>query len=182
MPVKNRAVMILKLRLYPALLQKGKLDDLVEKAQELAVEEIIPIETKHTVLKMDEKAKMKVTLRWEKIAQAAAKQSGVSQLVKIQPPRKFEKIVAGIPENERAVLFHPLGKTEAFKDWVRELSPGETLHLFLGPEGGFSDSEVALFSQRRGKKNIVGLGETLLKADTAFIGVVSALRFLFASS
>ncbi len=170
---------MLSLRIYPALLQKGKIDGLVEKAQELAVEEICPLETKHTVLKMDGNAKIKVLGRWQKIAQAAAKQSGVSRLVNIQSPQKFEKAVAEVPENESAVLFHPCEKAEAFKDWARGLTPGETLHLFLGPEGGFSDSEVAFFSARHGKKNIVQLGETLLRADTAFIGVVSALRFLF---
>lgn len=169
----------LQIRIYPALLQKGKIDDLVEKAQELAVQEILPTETKHTVLKMDENAKMKVLLRWNKIAREAAKQSGSSQLVRISAPQKFEKAVAGVPEKEWAVLFHPCEEAEAFAGWAPKISGGETLHLFLGPEGGFSDSEVQAFSKRRGKKSVVELGDTLLKADTAFIGVVSALRFLF---
>ena len=175
----NQSAPPLKLRLYSSLLQKGKMDGLVEKAQELAVDEIIPLETKHTVLKMDEHAKMKVLLRWNKISQAAAKQSGVSRLVKIGSPQKFEKAAAAVPENERAVIFHPSEKAQPFSAWIRELSSGETLHLFLGPEGGFSETEAAAFMEGPGKRNLVSLGETLLKADTAFIGIVSALRFLF---
>ncbi len=176
---QNQSSPMLKLRLYPALLQKGKTDILVEKAQELAVDEIIPLETKHTVLKMEEHAKIKVLLRWNKIAQAAAKQSGVSRLVKIASPQKFEKAAADVPANERAVLFHPSEKARPFGAWVRELSSGETLHLFLGPEGGFSEAEAAAFMGAAGKRDMVELGETLLRADTAFIGIVSALRFLF---
>ncbi len=169
----------LTLHVYPALLQKGKSDGLIEKAQELRVQSLTPLETKHTVLKMDEEAKIKVMLRWKKIAQEAAKQSGSAKLADLRPPQKFEKALAGLPENEQAVLFHPSGKAQSFAEWAGGISEGESLHLFIGPEGGFSDAEAETFLAGGGKRKIVELGDTLLKADTAFIGIVSSLRFLF---
>ncbi len=169
----------LSLRFYPALLQKGKMDYLIEKAQELGVRELTPLETEHTVLKINQSAKEKVMLRWKRIAQEAAKQSGSPILVSLQPPRPFLKALENIPENEQAVLFHPSGDAENFRDWVRGISSAGPLHLFLGPEGGFSRGEVLAFRQSRGKRAIVKLGDTILKADTAFVGAAASLRFLF---
>ncbi|MBI3312952.1 MAG: 16S rRNA (uracil(1498)-N(3))-methyltransferase [Candidatus Omnitrophica bacterium] len=164
----------LQIRVCQALLQKGKMDDLVRKAQELGVDEICPMETSRTVLRMNAESGKRVLQRWEKIAREAAKQSGSLQLVKITNFEKFSKILQTIPKGEVVAVFHPSAKAVGFRDWIKSLESvnARRVNLFLGPEGGFAEEEI---------KNLplINLGQNILKADTAFLAVVSALRLFF---
>jgi 16S rRNA (uracil1498-N3)-methyltransferase len=166
----------LMLNVYPALLQKGKLDDLVQKAQELGIQKIFPVETRRTVAKMTPEARKKVMGRWEKIAREAAKQSGSLRLTEIHEPAEFKKAVQGLPAGSQIALFHPTEKM-SFPEWIKTVKPEKEIHLFFGPEGGFEDAEVE-WAISKGAV-VVGLGDILLKADTAFYGVTAALKFLF---
>lgn len=161
---------------YPALLQKGKMDDLVRQMQELGVEGFFPIETERTMVKMESQARIKIVERWRKIVQEAAKQSGSLKAMKIGEPRSLKEVLQGIPKSSGTV-FHPEGKTLPFADWVKDLKRESNLHLFFGPEGGFSEKEISVFESQGFSK--VKLGANILKADTAILGVVSALEFIF---
>ena len=182
----------LEIRICQAMLQKGKMDGLVEKAQELGVQEIWPVETSRTVVKMSGESSERVLARWEKIAREAAKQSGSLELVKISEPQKLDKVLAQIPDGEKVAIFHPDAKAENFREWVECLIPpplssphemgggkqgGNTIYLFLGPEGGFSDQEVEKMLKKKSAA-LVSLGKNILKADTAFLAVISALRLM----
>lgn len=166
----------LVLSVYPALLQKGKLDDLVQKAQELGVQKIFPVETRRTIAKMTPEARKKVVARWGKISQEAAKQSGSLMLTEIVEPAEFKKVLQGLPAGSQIALFHPTERMP-FPDWIKTVKPEKEIHLFFGPEGGFEDAEVE-WAISKGAV-VVGLGDILLKADTAFYGVTAALKFLF---
>ena len=163
--------------LYPALLQKGKTDDLVEKAQELGVQSLMPIETERTVARMNPKAQAKVLQRWSRISQEAAKQSGTRRLIDIREPQSLKDALSNLSEKDKIVFFHPTQEAMAFETWVKSVSLSQKMHLFLGPEGGFSEKEVLRLEEHGATK--VRLTETILRADTAFIGVVASLRFLF---
>lgn len=165
------------LTVYPALIQKGKIDDLVRQMQELGAAGFFPVESERTIVKMDAGAKVKAAQRWEKIAREAAKQSGSLSVLKIAEPAALKEVLKGIPAGETKVVFHPGSESTAFRPWTKSIQKGDKLHLFFGPEGGFSEKEAAIF--RAHDFYQVGLGPTLLKADTALLGVVSALKFLF---
>jgi 16S rRNA (uracil1498-N3)-methyltransferase len=167
----------LVLKLYVGIPQRGKMDDLVEKAQELQVQVLVPLNTERTIIKMAASAEAKVLHRWEKIAQEAAKQSGNTHLIQIQAPTAFKKALETIPESETMALFHPEGNALSFQNWIENMDAHSTLHLFIGPEGGFSDKEVQMVRDKKGQ--IVRLGTSILKVDTAFVGSIAALRFLF---
>ncbi len=187
----------ISLFVYPALLQKGKLDDLVRQIQELGVDGFFPVETERTIVKMEAQAKTRMAARWEKIVREAAKQSGSLISLKVREPLNLSEALRQIPVEDTVVVFHPDKSAIKFREWVGSLchpeegqSPDEgsrsfaalrmtykACHLFFGPEGGFTEKEMALFESKKTAK--VRLVDTLLKADTALLGVVAAVRFLF---
>jgi 16S rRNA (uracil1498-N3)-methyltransferase len=171
------------LRVFPAMLRKGKTDLLVEKAQELGVHEFRPIVSEHCEVQVAEEKTGKILDRWNRIAREASKQSGSLRLLRIEAPRSFREALGDLPSGEPAVIFHPGTDSAAFPDWlagIRERKAElKALNIFIGPEGGFSEDEIrwAKWHLKEKDLQLVGLGEVLFKADTAFIGIVSSLRF-----
>lgn len=174
----RRAVRGIPLFVYPAFIQKGKMDELVRQMQELGVQGFFPLETERTVVKMTADAKEKVAERWGKITHEAAKQSGSLEQMRTDGPRSLKEILSRLPSEEALAVFHPDKKAVPFKEWSAKRNPQQALHLFFGPEGGFSEKEAALLESHGAVR--VGLGETILKADTAVLGTAAALKFLSA--
>jgi 16S rRNA (uracil1498-N3)-methyltransferase len=170
------------LRVFPVMLRKGKTDLLVEKAQELGVREFCAITSEHCEVKIAPEKAGKIVERWNRIAREASKQSGNLKLLRIEAPRSFKEAIEKLSPEESVMIFHPgpgslpfpqwLGEIQGFRDKIR------ILNLFIGPEGGFSEDEIRWVKWHRKEKNLrlVGLGEVLFKADTAFVGIVAALR------
>ncbi len=171
-----------ELVVYVGIPQRGKMDSLIEKSQELGVMSVVPLETERTMVRMKAGESAKVLFRWERIAKEAAKQSGALKLLQIYEPISLMKALDLIPPTAVTAIFHPSEDALPFRQWVDDLSRSReksipSFHLFFGPEGGFSEGEVRLVLERKVTK--IGLGKTLLKVDTAFVGVISSLRFLF---
>lgn len=167
---------LLEIFVYPALLQKGKMDDLVRQLQELGIQSFYPIETERTVAKMDSQAKIRVVQRWEKIAAEACKQSGTLMKMKIGTPCRLKDKLSFSKEAPKAV-FHRGPEAIPFNRWVQKIEVPAQCHLFFGPEGGWSDSELERF-QSNDVPQIL-LGDNILKADTAILSVAAALKLLF---
>lgn len=176
-PVEAASEFKLVLKIHPALLQKGKMDELVEKAQELGVQEILPVESERTMVKMSQTDAAKVLSRWERLAREAAKQSGSKHIVRLNAPKGLPQSLEAVPAVERKIIFHPNPEARPFQDWIKSVKAGQVLHLFLGPEGGWSQKEIRLACDKGAE--VVELGPTVLKADTAFLGIAGALRFLY---
>ena len=171
------------LRVFPAMLRKGKTDLLVEKAQELGVHEFRPIVSEHCEIQIAKEKTEKIVERWNRIAREASKQSGNLKILKIDAPRSFKEALGGLSPDESVVIFHPGPEAAPFPEWLSKLRESraeiKTLNVFIGPEGGFSQEEIRWAKWHRKEKNLqlVELGEVLFKADTAFIGIVASLRF-----
>lgn len=189
-----------EVRVCPALLQKGKMDTLVRWAQELGVREMIPIVTERTVCRLSAAAEPGAMGRWLKIAAEAAKQSGSIRLLTLTPVSDIRNLWQRMKPGQTVAIFHPGAGAVPFESWILSLRdrikknrsphPGSgacsaSINLLFGPEGGFAPKEVetALASCRECGLDAaaVGLGPSVLKADTAFLGVVAALRFLLDS-
>ncbi len=174
---------VLTLRVFPVMLRKGKTDLLVEKAQELGVHEFHPIVSEHCEVKIAEEKTGKIIERWNRIAREASKQSGSLKILKIEAPRSFKEALGSLSDDEPVVIFHPGPDSATFPKWLADIQRLKdtinALNIFIGPEGGFSEDEIRWAKWHRKEKNLqlVGLGEVLFKADTAFIGIVASLRF-----
>lgn len=173
-PLKEKSII---LKVAQALPQKRKMDDLVKKAEELGVHELTLLETERTVVKMRPEARERARNRWERIVIEAAKQSGSSVFMQVEGPLSFEKALEEkLKPSDAAFLFHPDKTGLPFSSVVKNFD--RSLFLFFGPEGGFTEKEIRLAESRGVKK--VFLGDSTLRLETAFLGVLSAIRFLSA--
>jgi len=175
-------------RLHIALIQKNKMEFLLEKCQELGLDEICPLETDRSTWKLKPEAGKRVMERWRKKSREAVKQSGSSRLTRIEPVQTLGDALSSLGGEGLTAVFHPGSGGVKFKDWVetvlREKGAGKVkqLDLFFGPEGGFSNPELKDFETHaaRAKQKIqyVDLGENILRVETAVLGVLTALKLL----
>lgn len=156
----------LDLTLATAVLKADKFDLVVQKAVELGVTTLVPLETVRCEVKIKDAGK-KVE-RWQRIALEAAKQSGRSRLMRIAEPRAFEKFVADKRDHE-AVLF-----SERDGISFSEIGTTEKITAIVGPAGGWDDSELEL-AEKHGVR-VVTFGGRTLRAETAAIVVAAILQ------
>ena len=132
-----------KIYLFQGLPKADKMELIIQKAVELGAFQVIPVAMKRCVVKLDEKKADSKIKRWQGIAESAAKQSKRSLIPKVTEPMSYKEAVAYaemldqklVPyENERGMA--------ATKEAVEAIRPGESIGIFIGPEGGFEEKEV----------------------------------------
>lgn len=159
--------------LFQALPKGERMEYVIQKAVELGVHEIIPVEMKYCVVRLDEKKKAKKRDRWQAIAESAAKQAKRSRIPQVHPVMSYQDAVAYakecdyclVPyENERGMA----GTREA----LNKIETGKDISVIIGPEGGFSNEEIEMVRQ---DMDVISLGKRILRTDTAAITVMSML-------
>lgn len=168
----------LDLTLAVALLKGEKFDLVLQKAVELGVTRIVPLQTKRADAKLkDAREAEKKLERWRKIVFESAKQCGRARLMQIEIPQNFEKFVEesspADSKDETRVLFSERGGDEKFSD----LKPVEKFVAVIGSEGGWEDAEIDF--ARAGGFKIVTLGGRILRAETAAISIAAILQNRF---
>ncbi|MDP9455349.1 MAG: 16S rRNA (uracil(1498)-N(3))-methyltransferase [Actinomycetota bacterium] len=153
-----------RVTLYQAVPKGRHMDLVVEKATELGVGAIVPIVTEHGVVRLD-RGDGKVE-RWRRVALAAARQS---QRLRIPEVREAVPFAEAMGEaGESGVLLHNGPELPPIEDAV----PNSAVGLFVGPEGGFSEGELALAVGEGAK--LASLGPFRLRSETA--GMVAVAR------
>jgi 16S rRNA (uracil1498-N3)-methyltransferase len=146
----------------------ARLDYLVEKAAELGVRTLIPILCEHTIARSDKQERL------QKIALAAMKQCGRSWLPRIQHPQQYHALISNSAHWPlRIIPYEKAGSDRAMK---MELSRHAEIHsalIVIGPEGGFSDSEMNLALSEGFQQ--VTLGPRRLRTETAALVAVTQL-------
>ncbi|CAN5471131.1 16S rRNA (uracil(1498)-N(3))-methyltransferase [soil metagenome] len=155
----------LDLTLACALLKGEKFDLVVQKAVELGIAKLIPLNTKRADVKFKESEKK--TERWRKIALEAAKQCGRADLMKIELPVDFAEFIKNAADAK--ILFSERGG-ESFS----AIRKSEKMIAFVGSEGGWEDSEIELATSNGCQ--IITLGGRILRAETAAIAITAILQ------
>lgn len=163
----------LNIALACAIPKNAKMDYIVEKTTELGVDTIIPLLTKRTIVELSYDRAASRIKRWQKIAQEAAKQCGRIRLPKIKPVARFEEAIRCAKGYELAIIPNLAEKTRRISDAISNFK-GKSVIAFIGPEGDFTEEEIAL--AKDSGCVAVSLGELTLRVDTAAISVVSFLR------
>lgn len=158
----------LDLTLGVALLKGEKFDLIVQKAVELGVNRLVPLNTKRADVKLKD-AEKKLT-RWQKIALEACKQSGRARLMQIENPSDFEGFteIAGGTK----ILFAERGG-EAFS----AIEETKMITAVVGAEGGWETPEIE--AAREKGFQIITFGGRILRAETAVIAVAAILQNQF---
>lgn len=159
--------------LFQALPKGERMEYVIQKAVELGVYEIIPVEMKYCVVRLDEKKKEKKTERWQAIAESAAKQAKRSLIPKIHPVMSYKEAVAYAKECDYCLVPYENEKgMSGTKEVLRQLETGKDISVMIGPEGGFAKEEIELV---REDMEVISLGRRILRTDTAAITVMSML-------
>lgn len=165
-----------KVFLFQGLPKADKMELIIQKAVELGVFSVIPVATKRAVVKLDEKkAKSKIT-RWQGISEAAAKQSKRRVIPEITQVMSFKEAVEFAADMDVKLIPYELAEgMESTKDIIGKLQPGQQIAVFIGPEGGFDEAEVAL-AEEKGVLPIT-LGRRILRTETAGFTLLSWIMY-----
>lgn len=165
-----------KVTLYQGLPKGDKMELIIQKSTELGVDRIIPVICERTVVKLDIKKSEERQLRWQRVAEEAAKQSRRTSIPVVSKPIRFEQAVEHLSPDVLAVM--PWEKQVA--GGMRHIlktnwETGRQVVLFIGPEGGFSPRE-ALLAQTNGV-HLVSLGPRIMRTETAGIVAVAVVLY-----
>lgn len=139
---------------------------IIQKAVELGVYEVIPVAMKNCVVKLDEKKAQAKTTRWQEIAKSAAKQAKRSLIPTVQSPITWKEAVTRMKELDvRLVPYENERGMEATREAVSGILPGQTVGIWVGPEGGFAPEEIAAVQAEELK--LISLGNRILRTETA---------------
>ena len=153
--------------LVAALIKGPRYETAIEKAVELGVSRIIPVQTHHTVIKPPSQQRLG---RWGNIAAAAAKQCRRGYAPIVHEPSQLNDVIDSLSEGERFVVAHPGGEPDAL-----EQLPTDSRHvtLLIGPEGGLHDSEMANCVENGAL--LLDLGPRRLRTETAVTATMALL-------
>lgn len=162
--------------LFQGLPKQDKMEFIVQKAVELGVFEIVPVATKRAVVKLDEKKSRKKMERWQEIAKSAAKQSGRGIIPFVGPVLSFKEALELSRELDVVLIPYELAEDiQETKNVISQISRGQSVGIFIGPEGGFDKEEIEL-AVLAGAKPIT-LGKRILRTETAGVTAMSILMF-----
>lgn len=162
-----------KIYLFLGIPKGERMETVIEKAVELGVYEIIPVTMKYCVVRLDEKKAVKKTARWQEIARSAAKQSKRSIIPKVHDVMSFQDAVAYAHSCDvRLVPYENEAGMIATKEALKSIKTGDSISVFIGPEGGISDAEIEVLRQ---DAKVISLGKRILRTDTAAISAMTML-------
>ncbi len=165
-----------QITLYQGLPKADKMEFIIQKAVELGAVRIVPVETRRAVVKLDAKKAASKQQRWQSIAEAAAKQSKRRVIPEVSLPVRFDEAVKEARGMDIGLIPYELAQgMEHTKEMISGLTPGRTIAVFIGPEGGFEEDEIAL--ARANGIEPVTLGRRILRTETAGLTILSWIMY-----
>ena len=158
----------IKISLGQSLIKTEPFSFSIQKATELGVASISPLYTERTVIKLKSNSTKSRKARWQSIATHACQQCGENWLPEINEIQRLKDWAQAVKAEHKIVLY-PNAETK-----LSSLTFDDSVAIAVGPEGDFTDSEINLLTEKDFLP--VKLGERVLRADTAVISVVSAIR------
>lgn len=176
-----------RLHLYLGLLKASHWDYALEKGTELGVASFVPVLTPRTVVLLHEVDRVKSKHeRWSRIVMAAAKQSGRADLPLVREPVQFRDAIRACKDKGLTLMAWEGMKgsvaAETLRLALREADQKRgagslDVHLFIGPEGGFSSEEVEMAEAEDAV--VFGMGPRVLRAETAAAAAVTLVQYEF---
>ncbi len=162
-----------KIYLFQAVAKGDKLETIIEKSVELGVYEIIPVEMKNCVVKLDEKKRKNRLERYQAISVSAARQSKRSIVPQVHEFMSFSEALEYAKRLD--VLLLPFESKNGMKDTYDVLDGikcRDSIGVFIGPEGGFDSTEIDMVKDIC---RVISLGKRILRTETAAIATMSML-------
>ena len=166
-----------KIYLFQGLPKSDKMELIIQKAVELGAYEIVPVSTKRAIVKLDAKKEASKLKRWQAIAEGAAKQSGRMLVPQIHELMTFSEALQMAKTLDINVIPYECAKgMNGTREIFGSIKPGKSVGIFIGPEGGFEESEVE--KAKEAGVHPVTLGKRILRTETAGLTTLSILMYL----
>ncbi len=162
--------------LFQGLPKGDKMELIIQKAVELGVHEIIPVSTKRSVVKLDDKKAKSKRERWQGISEAAAKQSKRRIIPAVTEVMTMKQAIEYAKDFEiKLIPYENAEGMKKTKEIIESITPGKKVAIFIGPEGGLEPAEVTL-AMEAGIEPIT-LGKRILRTETAGMTVLAWLMY-----
>lgn len=165
-----------RLFLFQGLPKSDKMELIIQKAVELGAFKIIPVKTSRTIVKLDAKKEVSKLARWQTISKSAAKQSKRGIIPEISSVMSFKEAIDYVKDFDLNIIpyehFEDMSETKKLLDKVNK---GMNIGIFIGPEGGFAQSEIDYALEH--SVYPVSLGRRILRTETAGLAILSILMF-----
>ena len=167
-----------QIHVFQGLPKGDKLEFIIEKLTEIGVKELTPVPMKRSVVKLQEKDNQKKMVRWNKIAEVAAKQSGRDEILKINDVINYKNIFNYLKDYDIVLLAYEKEEKLTLKKALSKLDKTKEnkVAVLIGPEGGFDDIEIEQAKQNS-LVNIVTLGKRILRTETAPLVISSNILY-----
>ncbi len=163
-----------KITLAQGLAKGEKMDFIIQKAVEMGVSSIVPVAMEHSVVRLEGAKADKKVERWQKIAEAAAKQSKRDIIPQVQPVQTIQQMLAN-NDLQHKIIAYECEDRLGLKTALQSCHNLQELLLIIGPEGGISEFELEL--ARKNGAVPVSLGKRILRAETAGVVALSAILY-----
>ena len=165
----------IKITLLQGLPKGDKMELVVQKGVELGASEIVPVAMQNCVVKLDHKRAEHKRARWQAIAESAAKQSKRSLVPVVRPVCTFSEAAAYARELDVRLFPYEQERGMAHtREVLQKVKKGDSVGIFIGPEGGFSAGEVESI---RHEMEIISLGNRILRTETAGLAALAMLLY-----
>lgn len=162
-----------KVTIYQGIPKSDKMEYIIQKSVELGAFNIVPVEMKYCVAKINNPEKK--LKRWQDISEAAAKQSKRTIIPKIENPINIKQLCEKMKSFDLCLLAYENEKGITIKHELNNNININSIAVIVGPEGGFDYSEVEML-QKNGAK-CVSLGKRILRTETAPIAMLSMIMY-----
>lgn len=165
-----------EITLFQGFPKGDKMELIIQKTVELGVTRIVPVMTKRTVVKLDDKKAKKKTERYNMIAESAAKQSGRGMIPEVTMPVSFAEAVSMAEKLDMNIIpYEEAEGVEYSRNIIKSIKGKKSLGIFIGPEGGFAQEEVE--KALDAGASAITLGHRILRTETAGMAVISIIMF-----
>ncbi|MEE8885712.1 MAG: 16S rRNA (uracil(1498)-N(3))-methyltransferase [Eubacteriales bacterium] len=166
-----------KIWLFQCLPKGDKMETVVQKAVELGAFAIVPVSSARCVMKLDERRGVQKVARWNAISEAAAKQSKRLIIPEVKPVMRFKDALKMAQDIDvKLIPYERQDGMAGTRKILNAITPGQSVAVIIGPEGGFDDAEVKE-AQESGFEPIT-LGKRILRTETAGMTTLSILMYL----
>ena len=177
--IGNQNEASIKIDIFQGLPKSDKMEYIIQKCTEIGVNEYFPVSMKRSIVKLFGKDEEKKILRWQKIAEGAAKQSGRDIIPKINNIKNIDNVCKIIKDYDIFIVTYELEDNESLKQSLEKLNKENVnkIAVLIGPEGGIEEEEVELLKKNGAK--VVSLGRRILRTETVALAVSSIIMYEF---
>ena len=165
--------------LFQGLPKADKMEYIIQKATEIGVKNIYPVNLERCIVKLDSKSEAKKIDRWQKIAEVASKQSKRDVIPNINNVINIKNICQNAKKYDIILIAYENEDKITIKDVLKSLDKSKKINIgiVIGPEGGLSENEVTELMEAGAKS--VSLGKRILRTETAPLVMISDIIYEF---